>query len=70
VGGYTPEKIALRRAIGMGFNVDEFIRVLFRGRAVPAQGPVPPDIAGYDPAHKTQAQVYDPPSARALLDRF
>jgi oligopeptide transport system substrate-binding protein len=70
VGGYTPEKIALRRAIGMAFNIDEFIRVLFTGRAVPAQGPVPPDIAGYDPHHKTQAQVYDPAAARALLDRF
>jgi ABC-type transport system substrate-binding protein len=70
VGGYTPEKIALRRAIGMAFNTDEFIRVLFTGRAVPAQSPVPPDIAGYDPAHKTQAQVYDPAAARALLDRF
>jgi oligopeptide transport system substrate-binding protein len=70
VGGYTPEKIALRRAIGMGFNVDEFIRVLFRGRAVPAQGPIPPDIAGYDPGHKTQAQIYDPAAAKALLDRF
>jgi peptide/nickel transport system substrate-binding protein len=70
VGGYTPEKIALRRAIGMAFNTDEFIRVLFKGRAVPAQGPIPPDIAGYDPGHKTQAQVYDPAAARALLDRF
>ena len=70
VGGYTQEKIALRRAIGMGFNTDEFIRVLFRGRAVPAQSPVPPDIAGYDAGHKTQAQIYDPAAARALLDRF
>jgi len=25
-----------------------------------------PDIAGYDPALKTAAQVYDPPAARAL----
>jgi len=70
VGGYTPEKIALRRAIGMAFNTDEFIRVLFMGRAVPAQGPIPPDIAGYDPGHKTQAQAYDPAAARALLERF
>jgi len=70
VGGYTPEKVALRRAIGMGFNTDEFISVLFHGRAVPAQGPIPPDIAGYDPSHKTQAQIYDPAAARALLDRF
>jgi ABC-type transport system substrate-binding protein len=28
VGGYTPEKIALRRAIGMGYNTDEYIRVI------------------------------------------
>jgi ABC-type transport system substrate-binding protein len=70
VGGYTQEKIALRRAIGMAFNTDEFIRVLFTGRAVPAQGPIPPDIAGYDPGHKTQAQAYDPAAARALLERF
>jgi oligopeptide transport system substrate-binding protein len=70
VGGYTPEKIALRRAISMGFNTAEFIRVLNHGRAVPAQGPIPPDIAGYDPSHRTQAQVYDPAAARALLDRF
>ncbi len=70
VGGYTPEKIALRRAIGMAFNVDEFIHVLFHDRAVPAQGVIPPDIAGYDRGHKTQAQVYDPAGARALLDRF
>jgi len=70
VGGYTPEKIALRRAIGMGFNVEEFIRVIYHGRALPAQGPIPPDIAGHDPGHKTQAQLYDPAAARALLDRF
>ena len=70
VGGYTPEKIALRRAIAMAFNTEEFIRVLFHGRAVPAQGLVPPDIAGYDPGHKTLAQVYDPAAARALLEHF
>ncbi|MEP6677851.1 MAG: ABC transporter substrate-binding protein [Betaproteobacteria bacterium] len=70
VGGYTPEKIALRRAIGMGFNNDEAIRVQLKGRAVPANGPIPPDIAGYNPALRTQAQLYDPAAARALLDRF
>ncbi len=70
VGGYTPEKIALRRAIGMAFDVDEQIRVLAKGRAIPAAGPIPPDIAGYDPGFKTQAQLYDPAAARALLDKF
>jgi len=70
VGGYTPEKIALRRAIGMGYNAAEYIRVVLKGRAVPAKGIVPPDIAGYDPALKTTAEPYNPAAARALLDRF
>jgi oligopeptide transport system substrate-binding protein len=70
LGGYTPEKIALRRAIGMGFDVDEFIRVILKGRGVPAQGPIPPGVVGYDPALKTDAQRYDPAAARALLERF
>jgi len=70
VGGYTPDRIALRRAIGMGYDVNEYIRVILKGRGVPASGPIPPDIAGYDPALKTGAQIYDPAAARALLDRF
>jgi peptide/nickel transport system substrate-binding protein len=70
VGGYTPDKIALRRAISMAFNTDEFIKVLYHDRAVPARSPIPPDIAGFDPARMTQAQTYDPAAARALLDKF
>ena len=70
VGGYTPERIALRRAIGMGYDNATGIRVLLKGRAAPAYGPIPPDIAGFDPALKTDAQLYDPAAARALLDRF
>ena len=70
IGGYTPEKVALRRAISMGYDVSEFIRVILKGRAVPANGPIPPDVAGYDPKLSTAAQLYDPTAARALLDRF
>jgi oligopeptide transport system substrate-binding protein len=70
IGGYSPDKVALRRAISMAYNVDDEIRVILHGRAVPANGPVPPGVAGYDPKLKTLAQVYDPASARSLLDRF
>jgi ABC-type transport system substrate-binding protein len=70
VGGYEPARIALRRAIGMAYNNDEAIRVLFSGRALPASGPIPPDIAGYNPKLKTAAQLFDPAAARALLDKF
>ena len=70
VGGYTPEKIALRRAIGMSYDNAENIRVLQKGRAVPAHSPIPAGIEGHDPNLKTQAQLYDPAAARALLDKF
>ena len=35
VGGYTPEKVALRRAISLAYDVDAEIRQIRRGRAVP-----------------------------------
>ena len=54
----------------MAYDNADGIRVLLKGRAAPANGPIPPDIAGYDPNLKTQAQLYDPALARALLDRF
>ena len=43
VGGYTPEKIALRRAVGMAYNVPEEIKVIRQGQAFPANQVVPPD---------------------------
>ena len=70
VGGYEPAKIALRRAISMGYNAEESLRVLQKGRGILAQSLVPPGIAGFDPGWKLGAQVYDPAAARALLDRF
>ena len=70
VGGYSLAKIALRRAIGIAYDNAQAIRVLLKGRAIPAKGPIPPDIAGYDPDLRTDAQRYDPALARALLDRF
>ncbi len=70
VGGYTPEKIALRRAISMGFDTNEYVRVIYNGRAHLANGPIPPDIAGFDSTLRTDAQVYDPAGARALLERY
>jgi len=70
VGGYTADRVALRRAIGMAYNNAEAIRVLLKGRALPAQSPIPADIEGHDPKLKTAAQIYDPAAARALLDKF
>jgi ABC-type transport system substrate-binding protein len=69
VGGYTPDKIALRRAIGMAYNVDEEIRVLRAGQAEPATQPVPPNVSGYNPKFDGHAK-FDPAAAKALLDKF
>ena len=69
VGGTAKEQIALRRAIAMGFNTDELIRVLFAGQAQPANQLLPPGVAGFDPALPPKS-LYDPAAARALLDQF
>ncbi len=68
VGGYSAEKVALRRAITMAYDVGDEIRVLRKGQAVPATQMIPPGLIGHDPARRRI--VYDPSAAQALLDRF
>ena len=69
VGGYSLERIALRRAIAMADKTSDRIRVLRKGQAVRAEHPIPPGIAGYDPSYKNSIP-YDPRTANALLDRY
>jgi len=69
VGGYTPDKIALRRAMIMGFNTEEMIKVWWQGQALVATQPIPPGVAGHNPGLLARAP-YDPAAARALLDKF
>jgi len=69
VGGYTPEKIALRRAISMGYDRKTAIARLKDGQAIPANQPIPPSLYGHDPKYVAPYD-YDPATARALLDRF
>jgi ABC-type transport system substrate-binding protein len=69
IGGYTKEKVALRRAIALGYNSPEDVSLLKKGLAIPAQSPLPPNVLGYDPAYRSPVQ-YNPALAKALLDRF
>ncbi len=69
VGGYSLERIALRRAIAMAYKTGDRIRVLRKGQAVRAEHPIPPGVAGYDPNY-VNSIPYDPRTANALLDRF
>jgi len=69
IGGYTKEKIALRRAIIMGYDVDEEIRVIRKNQAVKAEQMVSPVIPGHDPGYRSMVR-HDPGLANALLDQF
>lgn len=70
VGGYTPERVALRRAIGLAMDVEREIRLLRRGQAIPAQSVVVPHTSGYDPKFKSEMGDHDPARAKALLDMY
>ncbi|HWH83002.1 MAG TPA: ABC transporter substrate-binding protein [Burkholderiaceae bacterium] len=70
VGGYTPEKVALRRAIALAVNVDEEIRVVRRGQAIVAQSIVAPGVWGYDTNFKSEMGEFDRAKAKALLDLY
>jgi len=69
VGGYTKDRVALRRAIGMAYNSDEEIRILWKGQAVPATQPIPPGVTGHDPKFNGHVK-YDLAGAKGLLDKF
>jgi ABC-type transport system substrate-binding protein len=69
VGGLTKEKIALRRAMAMAYDVNEEIKVVRNGQAIEAQYPIPPGVVGHEPAYKSSIK-HDPAGANALLDRF
>jgi ABC-type transport system substrate-binding protein len=70
VGGSTPEKVALRRAISLATNTEREIVTVWRGQAIPAQSVVAPGTWGYDPAYKTENSDYDLARAKALLDLY
>ena len=70
VGGYTPEKIALRRAIGLSYDLTREIRDLRRGQMVPAQSSVPPGVWGFDPTFVSDMGTFDRARANSLLDTF
>ena len=70
IGGYTPEKVALRRAISLAMDVQEEIRIPRRGQALQAQAPINPHTYGYDPNFTTEMGIHDLPRAKALLDTY
>ncbi len=70
LGGYSPDKVALRRAINLATNTEQEIRLARKNQAIPAQAPAMPDTVGFDPNFRSENGEYDLPRAKALLDTF
>jgi ABC-type transport system substrate-binding protein len=70
VGGYEPAKVALRRAISLGYNTEEEIRMIRRGAMIVGQSQVPPLTFGYDETFRSEMGDFDRARARALLDAY
>jgi len=69
IGGYTPDKVALRRAIALAYDAGLEIERVRKQQALPANGIVAP--TAYGPAiAKSEMSDHDPARARALLDMY
>ncbi|HEY3180580.1 MAG TPA: ABC transporter substrate-binding protein [Casimicrobiaceae bacterium] len=69
IGGMGNERVALRRAIAFAFDTQELTRIVYAGQAMPANQIVPPGVGGHDSTLPMKS-LYDPATAKALLDRF
>jgi len=70
VGGYSAERVALRRAVSLAFDANEYIRSIFAGAGVRAQSPLAPGTFGYDRDYVTSIGTFDRARANALLDVY
>ena len=69
IGGYTPERIALRRAISMAFPIQDEVAVIEKGQAEAAWSPIARGMAGFVD-EKASFHEYNPARAKALLDMY
>jgi ABC-type transport system substrate-binding protein len=70
VGGYTPEQVALRRAISLAIDVPRLIAIVRGGKGRTAHSGISAQTQGYDPLMRSEMGSHDPARARALLDVY
>ena len=70
VGGYTPERVALRRAVALAYNAPREIALVRHGQMLPAQSVMAPMVSGYDASFRSEMSDYSPARAKALLDLY
>ncbi len=57
----------LRRALSLAFDSGPMIQTFYNGMAVPAEGPIPPGLVGYDPDFKNPWRKTNLEKAKTLL---
>ena len=57
----------LRQALSLAYDSDLYNEIYLNGRAINAQGPLPPGLFGYDPSSRTPTKSHDLTKARELL---
>ena len=70
VGGYTPDKVALRRAIMLAYDSALEARLVRGGQAFAAQSMIPPGCYGADAAMVSEMGRSNPARAAALLELY
>lgn len=60
VGGYTPEKIALRRAISLAVDLNEINDSFYAGLCTVYDGPIPPGLDGHPEGHSVENSYRGP----------
>ncbi|HSH91447.1 MAG TPA: ABC transporter substrate-binding protein [Ramlibacter sp.] len=70
IGGYTPDKVALRRALSLAYNSDEEVRLPRRSQAIVAHSFIMPNTNSFDPNFRSEMGTFDRAKAIALLDMF
>ena len=69
LGGFTNDKLALRRAIAMAYDIDAEVDVIRKSQAEPLSMLIPPGVSGYEPRYRSNLR-HDLEAANQLLDRF
>lgn len=59
----------LRKAISLAVDTPTLIEKFYNGRAIVAQGPIPPDVDGYDPNYKNEYKEFNVSKAKEFLKK-
>lgn len=57
----------LRQALSLSYDTDLYNQIFLNGRAINAQGPLPPGIFGYDPTLENPYKTHDLEKAKELM---